>query len=254
MERLHLSKIILMSLLKTNSFAETLSMKGLHILFFIVMIALSSCTACNEEANTDAVTTSNPLKLVEDPYANRERLNSEQVERIVASLDTFFFYLNEGKFEDHLRMMYPLVWEDDQSLVSYAEYLNELKEGGLINYSDGHELNYVSPVVLDTISGNELVFIEFQSKMRVYVDEKAYPDGLSIEGGIRTRYGNDNYRWDERERTYHIDAPSKMYVFINDDRTAFSFLSEQYLYSPKLAGLLGYYTVRELKMLDKDRP
>jgi len=243
-----------MPLLKTNSFAKTLSMKGLYFLFFVLMIGLGSCTGCNEESNTEVTTQSNPLKLVEDPYADLERLSSEQVDRIVASLDTFFLFLNEGKFEEHLSMMYPLVWEDSQSLVSYAGYLNELREGGLVNYSDEHNLNYVSPIVLDTITGNELVLIEFQSKMRVYVDEKAYPNGLSIEGGIRTRYGNDNYEWLEEERTYYVDAPSKMYVFLNEDRTAFSFLSEQYLYSPQLSGLLGYYTVRELKIFDKDRP
>lgn len=225
-------------------------MRGLYFLFFVFALGFSSCTGCNDEVVSN---TPEPQE-TPDPYANRERLSDEQIEKLEEQLEEFFFLLNDGKFREHLSMMYPPLWEVDGDMDSYVDILKQVSDGGVINYADENKLNYVSPIVLDTISGNELVFIEFQSKMRIYVDEKAYKDGLSLEGSIRTRYGSNNYEWVEEDRTYYIDSPSKMYVFVNEDRTAFSFLSEQYIQSPKLSGLLGFFTVKELKTIDKERP
>lgn len=225
-------------------------MRSLYFLFFILILGFSSCTGCNDEVISD---TTEP-QAIQTPHANRERLSDEQIEKLEDKLQEFFFLLGEGRFKEHLSMMYPSIWDVDSDIDTYVDILQEVSDGGVINYADENKLNYVSPIVLDTISGKKLVFIEFQSKMRIYVDEKAYKNGLSLEGSIRTRYGSNNYQWVEEERTYYIDSPSKMYVFINEDRTDFSFLNEQYIQSPKLSGILGYYTVKELKTIDKERP
>lgn len=188
------------------------------------------------------------------PYAKFERLTDDQTKALENDLDLFFELLTEKKFEGHLEKMYDGIWETDTSLVHNAGILEEYHDMGFVNLVDETYLNYVSPIVLDTATGNEVVLVELQTQMRILVTEEAAPNGLSIEGMIRNRYGDGNYQWVEEDRMYYIDAPSKMYAFVSEDHESFQYISEQYIQSPRLSGLLNFNTVMALKKMEKDRP
>ncbi len=228
-------------------------MNSSRSIFALLVLSLSISLGCDDpvgnQSSNDQTAAQN-----EDRYAKFERLTAAQTEALEKDLDLFFELLTEKDFEGHLEKMYDGIWETDTSLVHNAGILEQYHDMGFVNLVDETSLNYVSPIVLDTATGNEVVLVELQTQMRILVTEEAAPDGLSIEGMIRTRYGDGNYQWVEEDRMYYIDAPSKMYAFVGENHEQFSYISEQFIQSPRLSGLLNFYTVRELKRMEKDRP
>lgn len=228
-------------------------MQSSRAIFILLLLTLSFSFGCDDPSDSHSSENQNN-GASEDPYAKFDRLTDDQTKALENDLDLFFELLTEKDFEGHLEKMYDGIWETDTSLVHSAGVLEEYHNMGFVNLVDETSLKYVSPIVLDTVTGNEVVLVELQTQMRILVTEEAAPNGLGIEGMIRNRYGDGNYQWVEEDRMYYIDAPSKMYAFVSEDHETFSYLSEQYIQSPRLSGLLNYNTVKELKNMEKERP
>lgn len=228
-------------------------MQSSRAIFILLLLTLSFSFGCDDPSDSHSSENQNN-GASEDPYAKFDRLTDDQTKALENDLDLFFELLTEKDFEGHLEKMYDGIWETDTSLVHNAGVLEEYHNMGFVNLVDETSLKYVSPIVLDTVTGNEVVLVELQTQMRILVTEEAAPNGLGIEGMIRNRYGDGNYQWVEEDRMYYIDAPSKMYAFVSEDHETFSYLSEQYIQSPRLSGLLNYNTVKELKNMEKERP
>jgi hypothetical protein len=245
--------LFLKKYLKTNSFVKIIDMKLSRAIFVFLLLLLSVSFGCDDPSGVNSTDSQNS-DAIQDPYAKFQRLTENQTEALEKDLDLFFELLTEKDFEGHLAKMHDGIWESDTSLVYNAGILEKYHDMGFVNLVDETSLNYVSPIVLDTASGNEIVLAELQTKMRILVTEEAAPNGLGIEGMIRTRYGEGNYQWVEEDRMYYIDAPSKMYAFVGEDHETFSYINEQFIQSPRLSGLLNFNTVRALKKMEKDRP
>ena len=240
-------------------------MKKVHFLFIsFAVAAFAACTGCEDHPTPPQPPVSNGLSIdgikltgeVEFDSMMYKRINEEQFHNLNADLDSFYMHLNSFDFDKHLSFMYEGMWLNDSIRGLTMNQMETYHEKGYYNLVDSMKIDYVGPLVLDSATQELITLVEAYTWSRIVIEEKYGLDDPvpTMQGMLNTRYGQENYYYDADSRSIYIQAPSKMYIFLDTETNHFQFLSELYLESPMLGALLEYNTVRTLKKMDSMRP
>ena len=213
----------------------------------LVMIGIFSCYSSNSGDNADSIT-----KI--DPSYKLPKLTVVQKEQLEKDIQNWHQTLSNQEWDAHLDLMYPALWYTDSSKIITKNRMKGLYDAGFYNLVDSSMVKYISPIVTDTTRDQKVVAVKSFVYQRVVVEERYpvdNPEGAFM-GMLTTRYGN-NVTYVPDERVFYIQAPVLSYAFLNEDET-FTFLMEQFVNSPQLAGLMSFNTVRQLKNYESDMP
>ena len=240
-------------------------MRNLQFLILCAVVTLfAACTGCGDhpvipDTSVDGSVEIQGIKIggsVVFDSVSYDRISEPQFKNLKGDLDNFFDHMNDFEFDKHLDYMYDGIWLNDSIRRLTVEQMQTYYDRGYYNKLDSMKVKYVGPIVVDSTSNESICLIETFSWNRIVIEEKyGLKDPMaSLQGMLNTRYGKENYYYDEEDGTFYVQAPNKMYAFLDKEDGHFKFMSELYLESPVLGALLEYNTVRALKKMDSKRP
>lgn len=212
-----------------------------------VMIGCFSCDDGSSGNNGESGATA-------DPNDTLPRLTEAQKVQLKKDVQDWHQTLSNQEWDKHLEYMYPAIWKTDSTKLILRDQMKGFYEAGYYNLIDSSKVKYISPIVTDTTRNQQIVAVKSFVYQRVVVEEKYptdNPEGAFM-GMLTTRYGN-NVTYVPEERVFYIQAPTLSYAFLGEDGS-FTFLAEQFINSPSLAGLLSFNIVRQLKKYESDMP
>lgn len=216
----------------------------------IVTFAMIGCFSC-DDGNQGGESGSIGSGVANDTLP---RLTEQQKVQLKKDVQNWHQTLTNQEWDTHLDYMYPAIWKSDSSKTVLKNQMKGFYDAGYYNLIDSSKVKYISPIVIDSTRNQKIVAVKSFVYQRVVVEEKyptENPEGAFM-GMLRSRYGN-NVTYVPEERIFYIQAPTLSYAFLGKDGT-FTFLAEQFINSPSLAGLLSFNVVRQLKKYEADTP
>lgn len=208
----------------------------------LVTVSLWSCQGCNEqdapEVTEKRAKKENPDRVIriDEPYLSNLEKNAA----------AYFTSNAEGNYEEFINYAYPGVFDEEMSREATIELLQSYRDAGLTQVVNKFTVKHVSELVED--KDNLVCMMIANVEHDIILSGKYAEKPQSLEVFVRDKYGKNNFTYNDQEKTYHVKGDVNLYGITPKDSLHFTFLNDQYVNSPKLAGLLEYNTVEKLRL------